>query len=39
VIADSKGIVVFAKSGKLSKKEMDKAIKIITTNIQKMGNK
>ena len=39
VIADSKGIVLFAKSGKLSKEEMDKAIKIITKNIQKMGDK
>jgi predicted transcriptional regulator len=39
VIADSKGIVVFAQSGKLSKEDMDKAIKIITKNIQTMGDK
>jgi len=39
VIADSKGIVLFAKSGKLSKDEMDKAVKIIKEQMKIMGDK
>ncbi|MDA3798707.1 MAG: transcriptional regulator [Kiritimatiellae bacterium] len=39
VIADSKGVVLFAKSGKLSKDEMDSAIKIIKEQMKLMGDK
>lgn len=38
-IIDSKGVVLFAKSGKLSKDEMDSAIKIIQEQIKIMGDK
>ncbi len=39
VIADSKGVVLFVKSGKLSKDEMEKAVKIIKEQIKIMGDK